>query len=227
MTATPPMRRYLQGTLDYFCGIYCVINALSCLNNLSLHQGRQMLAGALLEISDNTLLLNRFLYNETDHYWVVAHMLERYAGAHPHKATWSQPFGKPWCPIPGGSGLFPPPLRIRPNHLYLPEDTPTSDEDSMQTRLWDALAAWLAPNTANRYDRMAIFRFHRFLPGEKAPIISHWTTGCKVQEQMLSLFDASGEINAMHAIPRDCLLEAGNRLRQVRIVPESVILLKK
>lgn len=33
------MRRYLQGTLDYACGIYAVINALSLCHNLGFGAG--------------------------------------------------------------------------------------------------------------------------------------------------------------------------------------------
>ena len=227
MINTPHTRRYLQGTLDYFCGIYCVINALSCLNSLNLQQGRQILAETILNISDNKLLLHRFLHNETDHYWVVAHMLSRYAGAKPYRTVWSQPFGEPWCPEQGRGKVFPPLLDMRANHLYLPEAPPTDNENTMQTQIWDTLAWWLAPNSVGSYTRVALFRFHRFLLGEKAPIVSHWTTGCQVQGQILSLFDASGETNAIHAIPGECLLETDRSMRQVRIVPESVILIKK
>ena len=42
-----PMRRYMQGTLDFTCAVYAVINSLSVIHNLDLATGRMILAETL------------------------------------------------------------------------------------------------------------------------------------------------------------------------------------
>lgn len=46
----------------------------------------------------------------------------------------------------------------------------------------------------------AIFRFHRFIPDRKTPIISHWTVGEKINQDILLLRDSSHEPAATREI---------------------------
>lgn len=63
---------------------------------------------------------------------------------------------------------------------------------------WREMSLRLPPASANPC--AIIFRFHRFLPDRKTPIISHWTVGEKIEQDTLILRDPSHEPTAVRKI---------------------------
>ena len=86
------MRRYMQGTLDFTCGIYAVVNALSCIYGLELAQAKKIFQETLQTLSGQETIWNSFLSNETDHYWLVRWLLGRWCLSPPWKLDVRQPF---------------------------------------------------------------------------------------------------------------------------------------
>ena len=86
------MRRYLQGTLDFACGIYAVINALSLTHDIPLSDARRIFQDTHLALSANSWLWKKFLRNETDHYWLVRILLSQLCTSRPYMLDISQPF---------------------------------------------------------------------------------------------------------------------------------------
>lgn len=222
---SPGMRRYLQGTLDFCCGIYAVLNALSCLYSIDLNAGRTMFRETLLEFSACENVWRRFLANDTDHYWVVRHMLGRWcSGA--YAATVSQPFSDA--------------LAIRDESLrfasmYLPENDNPEGPDSLAdcyaqaAEVWGTLRSELPRRSRGNMTsgRVGVLRFHRFLPGVPQPVVSHWTTVKDVTEQAVMLHDASAEQGALFTLDKGTLMPFIKRRPLVRIVPESIVILSR
>lgn len=94
------MRRYLQGTLDFCCGVYAVLNALSCMYSIDLQTGRKIFQQTLYEFSSFQDVWPRFLRNETDHYWVIRYLLQHRCMGAPYFTGFTQPFSD--CLVPGG-----------------------------------------------------------------------------------------------------------------------------
>ncbi len=233
------MRRYLQGTLDYTCGVYAVINALSCTYGLDLNSARGILQEALLHFAERPDLWQAFVTNETDHYWVIRRTLSRWCCAPPRQFLMEQPFGEGLVPDAEGESLnaatvwFP--ERLAPRGPTLPEDA-----EKEAFAVWAVLKHWLSDNAAptpasetggagtpSGRRRTAIFRFHRFFPGLHMPVVSHWTTACSFHGNVLSLHDAGAETGAIRNISADDCISTSFTLSMIRIVPESVILLEK
>lgn len=63
---------------------------------------------------------------------------------------------------------------------------------------WREMSLWLPP--ASPEANAVIFRFHRFLPDRETPVISHWTVGEKIEQDMLLLRDPSHEPTAIRKI---------------------------
>ncbi len=217
------MRRYLQGTLDYACGVYAVINALGCTHGIDLQRARLIFQESLLAFSEHPLLWKAFVRNETDHYWVVRHLLDVWCSSGPWKLTQRRPFaGQGGCKEGGGPDL----ARTR---LYLPEKEPPRGPASPAAAAKEAAAVWASLNewlgqSAGR-GRAVILRFHRFLPGLEDPVVSHWTAAARLEGNSLMLHDASSEKHALFVLERGALCPAGDERAPVRIAPESLILL--
>ena len=222
------MRCYFQGTLDYACGIYAVINALSCTHGLDLAAARRILQDLFESLPEHPALWRAFVRNETDHYWLIRQGLSRWClGPHwTYRAE--QPFsdclmpGREWA---GLEGLAP----------YLPErEAPRGPVKAAQAGK-EALAVWMALQDWFEHPqgkeggrrRVAILRFHRFLPGMAQPVVSHWTTVQAMQGGVLMLQDASSEPHAIRSISRADCISASFALSMIRIVPESVLLLER
>lgn len=109
------MRRYLQGTLDFACGIYAVINGLSITHDIPLTDARLIFQDTHAALAANPALWNRYLKNDTDHYWLVRALLRRIGSAAPYTLDMSQPFGG-WLRLDdsrnrqSGTGLFQSPV---------------------------------------------------------------------------------------------------------------------
>lgn len=222
------MRCYFQGTLDYACGIYAVINALSCTHGLDLAAARRILQEFFECLPGNPGLWRAFIRNETDHYWLIRRCLSRWClGAHwEYKAQ--QPFSeclmpeRQWVELNGVSAYLP--------EREAPRGPANAEKAGNEARaVWAALHDWFESHlaTGNRPRRVAILRFHRFLPGMEQPVISHWTTVQGLQGGVLMLHDASSERHAIRSISRMDCVPANAALSMVRIVPESVILLER
>ena len=227
------MRRYLQGTLDFHCGVYCVINALSAMYGIDLSLGRHILAESVLHISRHPDLHEAFLFNRSDHYWVVAYMLARWgsAGRFPLNAT--QPIGGQWLappqqdPVLSSDRLAEAVLKHAAPYLPEPEPDP-KEEEKNQALAWNTIGQWLRQaEEGKKITRAVILRFHRFLPGIQGPVVSHWTTAFRCMDQMLALFDASSEPKAVYSINHSDILPTGGGFCSIRIVPESILLLSR
>lgn len=219
-------RRYLQGTLDYHCGVYSVINALACLRGISLQAARTILSESIIALQSYPHLLKAFLRNETDHYWMVAYCLARWTRLLPFQIGYDQLYGDVWVPSP----LDDPEAILGAAQLYLPEKTIAYDKLGQEKQLldmvWLGLHDWLRPNTSFRMQRAALMRFHYYLRGERVPLVSHWTTVIKASKVKLDLHDASANDQAIHTLNYgDMLANARVGANAIRIVPESVVLL--
>ncbi len=216
------MRRYLQGTLDFACGMYAVINALSLTHALDLAAARAIFRETHLDITAHPGLWADYTGNNTDHYWLVRHMLCRWGPAPPYRLRVSRPFGDdPWTEAP--------PLARAERHLpenHPPSGPPDRAEAAREAaRTWQTARDWFAQESGP--PRALIMRFHRFVPGMRAPIVSHWTTGMRMEDAVLHLHDASSEPRALLSLSADILTPGRGERAPVRIVPESLLLLEK
>lgn len=64
--------------MDFFCGIYAVINAIGLTHKINLSQSRGILATCLAELSGCPELWAAFLSNATDQHWLVEYLLGRF-----------------------------------------------------------------------------------------------------------------------------------------------------
>jgi hypothetical protein len=212
----------MQGTLDFTCGIYAVVNALSRTHGIDLENARSIFRETLLALSGQEELWPRFLRNETDHYWLVRWLLERWLLDVPRRLDILQPFSD--CLQPRG-------LCFKEAELYLPEahepggppDRPAARAEALA--VWNALHGWLADGETNA--RAAILRFHRFMPGLRRPVVSHWTTAYSANHTAIALHDASAEPGSLFALEREILLPERPAPALLRIVPESVVFLSR
>ncbi|MDR2489077.1 MAG: hypothetical protein LBD42_06265 [Desulfovibrio sp.] len=244
-------RRYLQGTLDFACGIYAVINALACARGLDLVGARRIFQETGIALAEKPELWRSFMRNETDQYWLVRYMLRRWCRADPWKLCLRQPFSD--CLLQAEETAD-----LAGAEMFLPEaeeesGPPLLDRARREAALvWRQLEKWLSPGGRDWPGRTALFRFHRFLrhdvrppaqdshplrrraggskvPGKlrgTPPCISHWTSARGMADGLLYLHDASSEANALLRLePADLLPEDGSR-GMVRIVPESLVLLE-
>lgn len=214
------MRRYMQGTLDFACGIYAVINALSRTHGLDLANARAIFRESILALSQQERLWLSFLRNETDHYWLVRWLLGRWCLGPPWLLHIRQPFSD--CLEPDGRSL-------EDTELFLPEahepagpsEFPAARDEALA--VWNALHTWLADEKTTA--RAAILRFHRCMPGIRQPVVSHWTTAHTANDKAIVLHDASSEPGALFELERESLMPEAQRFALLRIVPESVVLL--
>lgn len=219
------MRRYLQGTLDYACGMYAVINALSCLYGLDLAGARHIFQDSLLTLAAMPEHWAALVRNNTDHYWVVRYMIGRWCSRHPYKLRLEQPFSDSLLPKDGKAGMT-------AHGLYLPEkEAPHGPECRQKAEweartVWETMADWFAAPQGSRPDarKAAILRFHRFLPGMVQPVVSHWTTVCRLDKNVLHLHDASGEKGALLSLEHRDIVPGLRQRALIRIVPESLLL---
>lgn len=220
------MRRYLQGTLDFACGVYAVVNALSCTHSIDLNKARLIFQESLEEMAGRPDLFRAFCRNATDHYWLVRCMLARAHSRYGCSLELFQPFSNCLLPTTENESSLQAPFL----GLYLPENAPPQGPASLETARQEALAVWQAfsfwlEGPAGRQKRAAVFRFHRFLPSCPAPVVSHWTTGQSIAKNTLILHDASSEQGALTEIEQRTLLPGGSFRPLLRIVPESVTLI--
>jgi len=242
------LKPYYQGQLDYFCAIYALINALRLTRGLQLHQGRDILGSALLELSARPLLWRSLLQNRTDSYWLVDYLLGRFCrdgalalrvGKLPLRS--SSPIGDlsqkglaQWLELQSPQPVY---LEdLREEDLYRStvfEGTgtglPWSGEDLRQLlRLWlpGGLLSSISSGLSSR--RCLLLRFHRFIAPETL-LISHWSTGREFQRQGITLFDCTISQKAIHHLPlRRCAFhpEKLGRERLLALEPESLYFLE-
>ena len=220
------MRRYFQGTLDFSCGMYAVMNALALIYNLDLSGGRRIFSETVLSLSEEPALWKHFLRNETDHYWLVRYMLQRWCCSRPWKFTMFQPFSDSLLPVEDG-------LDLHRAEIFLPEseqdDGPLAAETARKEALavWSTAEGWIGEKAAAPPNRTALLRFHRFYANSFQPVVSHWTTVSHLENDVLHLHDACSEPTALVALEKNALLPADGSRSQLRIVPESLMLLER
>lgn len=217
------MRHYYQGTLDFACALYAVINALAVTHDLGIAKGGAIYTGTMEEIARHPAAWQAFLHNRTDHYWLVRHVLARWCTTPPLHYMITQPFSS--CLLPGeepdlaDAALHLPEAYMGPAGYFHP------GVNGEQEQVWERLADWLGDNEAE--SRAAIFRFHRFLPQVALPVVSHWTTGRSVVGDTLLLHDASAEKNSLQHITRGSLFGREGLPPAVLIAPESLVILER
>ncbi len=194
------MQLYYQGQLDFFCALYAVINALTAMFGLNLAQARGLLASTLEETSRHPDLWRATLENKTDFYWLTSYML---AGCH-RGSPWPLFVYRPFAP--SGPEELPESARdLSAAALRHPEAEKARFADGKEEQaVWSALEAWLpslpeAP-VAGAARRVALLRFHRYVPYMKEPIISHWSVGERFYGGTVHLRDASKEESALRAL---------------------------
>lgn len=216
-------RRYLQGTLDFACAIYAVINALSCTHGLNLTGGRKIFQETGISLAEAPDLWKSLLRNETDHYWLVRYMLERWCRSEPWNLTARQPFSH--CLLPDGEASA-----LAGAERFLPEKEDACGPDALDEARKEAAAVWRSLEDwfsgRNSGNRAAVLRFHRFLFHAAPPVVSHWTTACGVEDGVLHLHDASSEKTALFFLEKNMLLPEDETRGLIRIVPESLVLLE-
>lgn len=220
------MRRYLQGTLDYACGIYAVVNALACTHSLELEAARRIFQESLEGLAASPELFKAFCRNETDHYWLVRCLLARAGTRYGFAIELFQPFSDCLLPRSEDEAAFDEPaLGLHLPEKEAPPGPPSLDGARQEVMaVWQALSFWLDP-PGHRQKRAAIFRFHRFLPPVPMPVVSHWTTGRQLRKDLLLLHDASSEKGAIMEIEQKSLMPSSSHHPQLRIVPESLVLI--
>lgn len=206
------MRIFYQGQLDFFCGIYAVLNALQLVHGLTLGRARDLFAGLLTELPRHERVWQTTLRNETDFYWMVEYMLAAAQREFPLRVT--RPFSRE--PL-AATGL---PEELDHARLRLPEAEREGGTDI--AALWRALEAHLpeGPLEGNS-GRAVVLRFHRFLAFSDLPVISHWSCGSRVLGDILALRDASKEEGALHSLTKGELA-----LRRSEVGPARPVLLE-
>ena len=218
------MRRYMQGTLDFACGIYAVINALSCTHGLELANARKIFQETMHALSKQEKAWNSFLHNETDHYWLIRWLLGRWCFESPWRLEIRQPFSDCLSPENRSNNFAGMDLYLPETHAPSGPACPTAAKNEALA-VWDALTDWLAGQEGN--SRTALLRFHRFNSGSREPVLSHWTTAKAANDRVILLHDASAEPGAVLALERRSLLPELQHTALLRIVPESVALLSR
>lgn len=219
------MRRYIQGTLDFACGIYAVINAFSHIHALNLSGARRMFMECQLELSADYRVWKSYLRNETDHYWLVRHLLHRWGPGGRAIAGAGLAVS---CPFDGQIAPGEADGDIAAAAMYLPERHPPAGPPSLDQAEAEALLVW---QTLSRWfeagadGRAALLRFHRFLPMIYEPVVSHWTCVRAMTADVAFLLDASAEDRALHELERRSLMPGSGARALLRIVPESIYLL--
>jgi hypothetical protein len=244
---------YHQGHLDFFCAVYALINALRLTHGLRLEQAREILNRTLLEISQKPPLWTAFLQDQTDFYWLVDYILGRFCrrGRLALRMAKLPPF--PARPE-AEQGLLqlkpenPPhvPLEeLREEHLFRREakfESPglTSSRPERGWRiqdLWPFLRDWLpergffsSRQEEKTQERCLLLRFHRFLPSQALPLISHWSTGWFFFRGTLQLYDCTQNKEGTQSLPpQECALyrEDLEQGRLLLLEPESIYFLEK
>ncbi len=219
------MRQYYQGTLDFACGIYAVINALGLLHGLGLDGARQIYAESMARISASPELWKKFLNNEMDHYGIVRDVLWQHCSARPWLCKVTQPFGNYFLrpenfPLAVTKGKL---VDFEPYASKTFSHNPSCYDESVmaQEEIVNSLSSWL--NNTKTNTRVSILRFHRFMMGAKIPYVSHWTTVKGVSSDAITLYDASSEARALQSIPKKNLFGAFFQEPEVLISPDSII----
>ncbi|MDR2051237.1 MAG: hypothetical protein LBQ63_05650 [Deltaproteobacteria bacterium] len=249
---------YHQGHLDFFCAVYALINALKLTHGLRLEQAREILGGTLSEVSERPPLWSAFLRNRTDYYWLVDYILGRFCreGALALRMAKLPPLPPLSAPESfegkealSGLRLESPPClsleKLDEKDLFhqgaefessgpVP---PRRSPDWRMESLWPFLRSWLperrfpgpSPDEGAQ-GRCLLLRFHRFLPFQKFPLISHWSTGRFFFRETLQLYDCTQNKEGIHRLlPRECALypEHLGQGRLLGLEPESIYFLEK
>lgn len=225
------MNAYHQGQLDYFCAVYTVINALRLTHGIGLTDSREIFATALKEISAKPELWQALLDNNTDHHWVIRYLLGRFChkGAWPLRVA-RLPLNLPQAPLKmknddelrdwlgfaepenldlnqlGGQDLYNPLVEFGrgPEHPVRLDGTRIWNIKN----LWQLFQYWLPSKgifsglgIVHKQKRGLLLRFHRYLPHQSTPLISHWSTGKNFNKDTLQLYDCTANKDAIHALP--------------------------
>ncbi|MDR2504036.1 MAG: hypothetical protein LBD82_06630 [Deltaproteobacteria bacterium] len=86
----------------------------------------------------------------------------------------------------------------------------------------------LSGETAQK--RSLLLRFHRFLPFERLPLVSHWSTARSISLDTLRLYDCTADKQAIHSLQlRRCALcpEELNKKRLIGLEIESMYFIEK
>lgn len=102
---------------------------------------------------------------------------------------------------------------------------------------WPFLRRWLPARkfisvfgSSHQQKRCLILRFHRYLPYQPLPLLSHWSTGLDFSKDTLNLFDCTANKDAVHCLPAGETAICPEELNQPRLLalePQSLWFIEK
>ncbi len=101
--------------------------------------------------------------------------------------------------------------------------------EASPAEIWARMAGWMAGGVTGT-ERSVVFRFQRFMPLRREPVVSHWTTVDRFMGDTLFLFDASREDAAVHLVDRSGYVtrrEDVDCTHLILVDPASVFLLQR
>lgn len=90
---------------------------------------------------------------------------------------------------------------------------------------WGACLNWLNPGEEPAPERAVLLRFSRYHKPGEAPLVRHWTTVDKIDEESLHLFDSSHDAESIQNIRKDAIVTATRDIDGMRLLymqPDSV-----
>lgn len=222
------MQRFYQGQLDFFCAVYAVINALTALYGINLAQGRSLFASMLSDISRYPGLWRATLENRTDFHWLAEHMILACQKGSSYPVRAHRPFALV-RDIPESAAD----LSLAQSFSNVGCADKYYRQGGAET-IWGEMEQWLLRTEtqprAGTLRRVAVLRFHRYIPLVDTPVVSHWSVADWRCNDVIYLRDASKEENAVYSFDKATTAfsrDAVSETRAVRIEPESIFFLER
>ncbi len=170
------MKPFYQGKVDVFCAIYAVLNGLKITHHIRTLEARDIFHDTLMGLAQSNQVFKAVLDQRTDYVAMVDAMLNIQA-------------------------------KKRPLHVERPYENCSSSNTPSVEHVWNTLEMWLAPNAAPILstlpripERVAIFRFLRYIKPGTEPVNRHWTTAYQMENGELRFFDCSMEETAIYTL---------------------------
>ncbi len=198
------MKPFYQGKVDVFCALYAVLNGLKITHHIRTLEARDIFHDTLMGLAQNNQIFRAVLDQRTDYVAMVDAMLNIQA-------------------------------KKRPLHIERPYENNAELHTPSVEHVWNTLEMWLAPNAAPSAsklpripERVAIFRFLRYLMPGSDPVNRHWTTAYKMENGQLHFFDCSMEETAIYSITPESFVTRPQEISAEKLIcfePHSLRLL--